>query len=98
MPTSRDGNPCDVEIFKRWRGPVIADGGEENQPLPQPIGAILEEFGFVEKAHPPAYRWYELPPTLDAREERGRATGATIALTRAGYRVELDPALVVRLW
>jgi hypothetical protein len=93
MHISRDGEPCHVEIFKRWEGPVIADGGDDNEPLPEQVQHILTQHGFVEHSRPPLYQWYELPPDLDEQQERARATEACAALTKAGYRVAFDPDL-----
>lgn len=93
MHISRGGEPCHVEIFRRWRGPVIADGGDDQEPLPEKAQDLLKTHGFVEHQQPPLYSWHELPPGLSAREENVRATGAFEALTEAGYRVAFDPAL-----
>ncbi|MBK3564457.1 hypothetical protein [Streptomyces sp. MBT62] len=93
MHISRDGEPCHAEIFRRWQGPVVADGGDDQEPLHEPVRALLEEHGFVEHQQPPAYRWFELPPDLSEQEENARATRVLAALTGAGYRVAFDPDL-----
>jgi hypothetical protein len=93
MPVSRDGEICDVEIFRRWQGPVIADGGDDNAPLPEPVRHILTHHGFVEHSRPPLYRWYELPHHLSEQEARAHATSARAELVKAGYRVAFDPQL-----
>ncbi|WP_059007914.1 hypothetical protein [Streptomyces specialis] len=94
MHSSRDGQPCHVEIARRWQGPVFADGGDDQEPLAGKVQDLLTEHGFVEqkRAH---YRWFELPSGLDEGEENARATAAYAALTQAGYRVALDPDLYV---
>ncbi|TKA01222.1 hypothetical protein [Actinacidiphila oryziradicis] len=93
MHVSRDGELCHVEIFRRWPGPVIADGGDAQEPLPEQVQALLKEHGFVEHQQAPLYLWYELPPGLQAQEENARATCALVALTEAEYRVAFDPDL-----
>ncbi|WP_413116207.1 hypothetical protein ACK1X7_36855 [Streptomyces sp. CY1] len=93
MHESRDGELCHVEIFRRWRGPVIADGGDDQEILAEPVQELLIRHGFVEQQIPPLYRWYELPPDLDAKEENARATRAFVALTEAGFQVAFDPEL-----
>ncbi|SEB60078.1 hypothetical protein [Streptomyces melanosporofaciens] len=93
MHISRDGERCHIEIFRRWRGPVIADGGDDQEPMPEKAQELLKAHGFVEHQQPPLFRWYELPPGLNARDENVHATGAFEALTEAGYCVAFDPEL-----
>ncbi|MDT0307255.1 hypothetical protein RM780_09800 [Streptomyces sp. DSM 44917] len=96
MHESRDGQPCDVEIYRRWQGPVIADGGDGQEPLSALLVDLLTQRGFVERTTGPFYRWYELPPGLGEAAENAHATRALVALDAAGYRVAFDPELYDR--
>ncbi|GAA2348665.1 hypothetical protein [Streptomyces violaceusniger] len=93
MHMSRDGEPCHVEIFRRGQSEVIADGGDDQEPLPEGVQGILKASGFVEETVPPLYSWFQLPPNLGRREENARSGRALAALTEAGYLVAFDPDL-----
>ncbi|WP_049577378.1 hypothetical protein [Streptomyces sp. SBT349] len=93
MHVSRNGELCHVEIFRRGQGSVIADGGDDQHILPEPIQTVLKRHGFEAHFVPPTFRWYALPTGLGEAEENARTTRAVAELVAGGWRVELDPEL-----
>jgi hypothetical protein len=45
MHGSTDGEPCQVEIFRRRHDPVIADGGDDQEPSPEQVETLLTKQG-----------------------------------------------------
>ncbi|GLW57997.1 hypothetical protein [Kitasatospora phosalacinea] len=79
----------DVEIYRSSNGLVRADC---RTPTPGLIDRILRRFGFTAPTDPASYH---LPPEQSDPDQRLAASGAAGLLDAAGYRVAIEPDLVV---
>ncbi|MFD8087090.1 hypothetical protein ACFV4F_35975 [Kitasatospora sp. NPDC059722] len=92
MGNLADAYGTDVEIYEGADGQIRADCRTD---APLRVERILREFGFTAPPDPGNPASYSLPPHRPSADQRSAASGAAGLLDDTGYRVAIEPELVV---
>ncbi|MGF1425472.1 hypothetical protein [Kitasatospora sp. LaBMicrA B282] len=92
MGNFADDYGTDVEIYRGGDGRIWADCRTD---APAHIGHTLRQFGFTALPEPGNPASYSLPPDRPRVDQLTAASGAAGWLDDAGYRVAIEPDLVV---
>ncbi|WP_030459390.1 hypothetical protein [Kitasatospora sp. NRRL B-11411] len=92
MGNLADTYGTDVEIYRGGDGLVWADCRTD---APEVIGLVLRRFGFTAPTDPGNPASYNLPPGLPGPEQQVAASSATGLLDGFGFRVAVEPELIV---
>ncbi|MFF2142213.1 hypothetical protein [Kitasatospora sp. NPDC058190] len=87
-----DAYGTDVEIYHGGDGQIWADCRTD---APGLIDRILRECGFTAPPAPGNPAAYSLPPDRPSADQLSAASGAASLLDDAGYRVAIEPHLVI---